>query len=146
MAEHIQKIQDREYAATIEGSSNTNGDEDEDNEAAPPARSTRGRGRGGRAARGGRGGGSTRGSGRGGQRRFVPTKLGVALIKGFDRMNFETSLGKPFLRKEMELKMKAICEGRTTKETVLQESIAQYRQVFMQTQEKLDVLRAVSVR
>jgi DNA topoisomerase III len=65
------------------------------------------------------------------------------LIKGFDRMNFETSLGKPFLRKEMELKMKAICEGRTTKEIVLQESIAQYRQVFMQTQEKLDVLRAV---
>lgn len=144
MAEHIQKIQDREYAATIEGSNNTAGDEDEDDEPAAPARSTRGRGRGGRAARGGRGGASTRGSGRGGQRRFVPTKLGVALIKGFDRMNFETSLGKPFLRKEMELKMKAICEGRTTKEIVLQESIAQYRQVFMQTQEKLDVLRAVS--
>ena len=74
---------------------------------------------------------------------FVPTQLGVALILGFDRMNFETSLGKPFLRREMELKMKAICEGRTTKDMVLQESIAQYRHVFMQTQEKLDVLRAV---
>lgn len=73
---------------------------------------------------------------------FVPTQLGVALILGFDRMNFETSLGKPFLRKEMELKMKAICEGRTSKEVVLRESIAQYRHVFMQTQEKLDVLRA----
>ena len=74
---------------------------------------------------------------------FVPTQLGVALILGFDRMNFETSLGKPFLRKEMELTLKAICEGRTSKAVVLRESIAQYRHVFMQTQEKLDVLRTV---
>lgn len=73
---------------------------------------------------------------------FIPTQLGVALIEGFDRMNFETSLGKPFLRKEMELKMKAICEGRTTKEAVLSESIRQYRQVYMQSQEKLAVLKA----
>lgn len=73
---------------------------------------------------------------------FVPTQLGVALILGFDRMNFETSLGKPFLRKEMELKMKAICEGRTSKELVLRESINQYRHVFTQTQEKLDVLKS----
>lgn len=74
---------------------------------------------------------------------FIPTQLGVALILGFDRMNFETSLSKPFLRKEMELKMKAICEGRITRQAVLRESIAQYRQVFLQSQEKLDVLRAV---
>lgn len=59
-------------------------------------------------------------------------------------MNFETSLGKPFLRKEMELKMKAICEGRTTKEVVLRESIGQYEEVFMQSKQKLDVLKAVS--
>ncbi|KAK0389099.1 hypothetical protein NLU13_2674 [Sarocladium strictum] len=141
MAEHIQKIQDREYVATIQGGSDTAADE-EDDEPEPASRSTRGRGRGGRATRGGRGAASSRGSGRGGQRRFVPTKLGVALIKGFDRMNFETSLGKPFLRKEMELKMKAICDGQTSKEVVLRESIAQYRHVFIQTQEKLDVLRA----
>ncbi|KAF4464184.1 hypothetical protein FALBO_8982, partial [Fusarium albosuccineum] len=82
---------------------------------------------------------------RGGIKVFVPTQLGVALILGFDRMNFETSLGKPFLRKEMELKMKAICEGRTSKEIVLRESIAQYRHVFMQSQEKLSVLRTVCI-
>ena len=75
---------------------------------------------------------------------FIPTKLGVALIDGFDRMNFETSLGKPFLRKEFELKMRAICEGRTTKQAVLQESIRQYRNVYMQSQEKLDILKSVS--
>ena len=74
---------------------------------------------------------------------FIPTKLGVALIEGFDRMNFETSLGKPFLRKEMELKMKAICDGRTTKQVVLNESIQQYRQVFMQSKQKLGVLKSV---
>ncbi|KAH8909523.1 prokaryotic type I DNA topoisomerase [Coniochaeta sp. PMI_546] len=74
---------------------------------------------------------------------FIPSALGCALIEGFDRMNFETSLGKPFLRKEMELKMKAICNGRTTKQTVLQESLTQYRQVYDQSQEQLGVLRAV---
>ncbi|KAK9435971.1 DNA topoisomerase III [Metarhizium brunneum] len=141
MAEHIQKIQDREYVATV-GNSATIASEDDDG---VQDRASSGRGRGRARARGGRAarGTSTSSSGRrGGVRVFIPTQLGVALILGYDRMGFETSLGKPFLRKEMELKMKAICEGRTTKEVVLRESITQYRQVFMQTQEKLDVLRA----
>lgn len=56
-------------------------------------------------------------------------------------MNFETSLGKPFLRKQMETKMKAICDGRMQKEVVLRETIAQYREVFTQTQEQLHVLK-----
>ncbi|KAF5027231.1 hypothetical protein F66182_647 [Fusarium sp. NRRL 66182] len=138
MAEHIQKIQDREYVATISRSGQAPADEDE-SDLGP---STRGRGRGSRGGRGGRGrGGASASGGRGGIKVFVPTQLGVALILGFDRMNFETSLGKPFLRKEMEIKMKAICEGRTNKEAVLRESLAQYRHVFGQSQEKLGVLR-----
>lgn len=140
MAEHIQKIQDREYVATVD---RAGGGNDAPEEPAPRT-ATRGRGRGRGGAARGRGGASAGGRGGGGQKVFVPTQLGVALILGFDRMNFENSLGKPFLRKEMELKMKAICEGRTTREAVLQESINQYRQVFLQSQEKLDVLRAVS--
>ncbi|KAM4057053.1 DNA topoisomerase domain-containing protein [Hirsutella rhossiliensis] len=136
MAEHIQKIQDREYVATTDRAGTASeGDGDEASEA--PAR---GRG-GGRSRRGGRGG-TVLAARKGGQKVFIPTQLGVALILGFDRMNFETSLGKPFLRKEMELKMKAICEGNTTREMVLRESIAQYRHVFMQSQEKLGVLRS----
>lgn len=126
MAEHIQKIQDREYVATITRSGQ--GEDEGEVEDGPAARGTRGRG-----SRGGRG-----------VKVFIPTQLGVALILGFDRMGFETSLAKPFLRKEMELKMKAICDGRTSKAAVLQESIAQYRHVFMQTQAKLDVLRQVT--
>lgn len=145
MAEHIQKIQDREYVATTVRSG-TVAEEDEGGEpdqAGAGSRGGRGRGRG-RGGRG-RGGAAATGGGRGGGLKvFVPTQLGVALILGFDRMNFDTSLGKPFLRKEMELKMKAICDGRTSKSTVLQESITLYRRVFEQSQEKIDVLRHVS--
>lgn len=89
-------------------------------------------------------GGGGGGRGGGGVKEFIPTSLGVALIMGFERMNFETSLGKPFLRKEMELKMKAICEGRTTRDAVLRESIASYRQVYDQSREEVNLLKAVS--
>jgi DNA topoisomerase III len=146
MAEHIQKIQDREYVRTTQhaGSSPTGGREGVDDGPAP--RPGRG-GRGNRVARGGRGGSRDGGGAvRGATSVFIPTQLGVALIEGFDRMNFETSLGKPFLRKEMELQMRGICEGRLTREVVLQESIRQYRRVFHQSSEKLDVLKTVSRR
>lgn len=142
MAEHIQKIQDREYVATIDRGRQASDDDGEPEE--PPTTNGRGRGGRGRGARGRGGSTASRGQ-RGGVKVFVPTQLGVALILGFDRMNFETSLGKPFLRKEMETKMKAICDGQTTKDIVLRESIAQYRHVFMQSQEKLQVLKSVSL-
>ncbi|KAF4997853.1 hypothetical protein FDECE_11971, partial [Fusarium decemcellulare] len=57
MAEHIQKIQDREYVATIDRSGQAPAD-DEESDAAPPARGGRGRRRGGRGGRG-RGGSSS---------------------------------------------------------------------------------------
>ncbi|UKZ88380.1 uncharacterized protein TrAFT101_004138 [Trichoderma asperellum] len=143
MAEHIQKIQDREYVATITRGNDAaeQGGDDEEANGAPAARGGgRGRGRGGRGR--GAGGGSARGGGRGsGLKVFVPTQLGVALILGFDRMSFEMSLGKPFLRKEMELQMKAIGEGSTTRRAVLDRSIAQYKQVFLQSQEQVGVLK-----
>ncbi|SPO00529.1 related to DNA topoisomerase III [Cephalotrichum gorgonifer] len=143
MAEHIQKIQDREYVnvVNLQGDSGAGEDAEEEGPATRGGRGGRGGGRG--SGRGGRGGAASSGAGRGkAGKYFVPTKLGVALILGFDRMNFETSLGKPFLRREMETKMKAICEGRTTKDAVLQESIGQYSRVFSQSQEKIDILRA----
>ena len=45
----------------------------------------------------------------------------------------------------MELKMKAICEGRKTRREVIEETVEQYRAVYIRTQQRLDVLRAVSV-
>lgn len=147
MAEHIEKIQVREYVQVV-GRAQQLGDgggDDEEAENVPTARGGRGgRGRGHRGGRGGRGGVAARGGGRQSVKVFIPTQLGVALIQGFDNMNHETSLGKPFLRKEMELKMKAICEGRMTKEQFLREEIHQYRNVFDQSMEQLDVLKAVS--
>lgn len=41
--------------------------------------------------------------------------------------------------------MKAICEGRKTKHEVVQETIEQYRAVYVRTQQHLNVLHAVSI-
>ncbi len=160
MADHIAKIQEREYAITRPKGG-----------AAGNAGSTtaRGRGRGRGGARGGRGGAAAghnggRGAAAGGVQEFIPTTLGVALIEGYDNVGIETSLSKPFLRKEvsdsgwgmlassrapanliqMELQMKAICEGRTTCNDVVQQNLDQYRAAFNRTVQQINVLKTVS--
>ena len=82
------------------------------------------------------------GGGRNTVQEFIPTKLGVALVEGYDNLGLDISVSKPFLRKEMELKMKAICEGRKSKTEVVQESLEQYREVFVKTQRGIQVLKA----
>ena len=145
MAEHIAKIKERQYVQTqprggggagiVENNNNNNNN-------------NRG-GRGGRGARGGgrgaRGGNNAGGRGGGGNsvQQFIPTTLGVALIEGYDSMGLETSLGKPFLRKEMEIKMKEICAGTKTRNDFVHETLEQYRDVFVRTQQQVDVLKAV---
>ncbi|KAK3379381.1 DNA topoisomerase [Lasiosphaeria ovina] len=146
MAQHIEKIQERQYVTTVERSGRA-ADQDADDDAGdpPPARGGRG-GRGGRGSRGrgrgGRGGGS--GGQGGGVKEFIPTSLGVALIEGFDRMHFDTSLGKPFLRKEMELQMRAICEGTSSKREFLEQNVAKFRNVYDQSNHEIHILKAVS--
>ncbi|KAF2486560.1 DNA topoisomerase [Neohortaea acidophila] len=148
MAEHIAKIKDRKYVETrSQGAAGRAGDDDiSDDDEPPPVNAGRGRGRG--RGRGGRGGAGANGRGAGttrGVQEFIPTTLGVALVEGYESMGFEISLTKPFLRKEMELKMKAICEGRKTRQEVVEETLAQYRVVYNRTQQRLEDLRA-SVR
>jgi DNA topoisomerase-3 len=101
MAEHIAKIQERLYAVaqpkTGGGAAGNAGNN---------AERGRGRGRGGargeRGGRGGRGGAAQNGGGgTSGVQEFLPTTLGIALIEGYDNVGFETSLSKPFLRKEV---------------------------------------------
>ncbi|KAI7663006.1 hypothetical protein KC322_g17165 [Hortaea werneckii] len=75
-----------------------------------------------------------------GVQEFIPTTLGMALVEGYDNMAFDISLTKPFLRKEMELKMKAICEGRKTKAEVVHETIEQYREVYLLSQRRMNAL------
>jgi hypothetical protein len=47
---------------------------------------------------------------------------------------------------QMELKMKAICEGRKTRQEVTRDTINQYRAVYVRTQQRLNVLKEVCVR
>lgn len=140
MAEHINTIKTREYVFTRPKGGGVGG-----NNAPAPARGGRGRGmRAGRGGRGGRGGAAVGGGSNGGVEEFIPSTLGVALVDGYDKMGHEISLSKPFLRKEMELRMKDICEGRLAGDAMLRESVRQYKRVFEQSKERLDLLKAVS--
>jgi DNA topoisomerase III len=46
---------------------------------------------------------------------------------------------------QMEIQMKAICEGRTTRNDVVQQSLEQYRAVYARTTQRMNILEAVSV-
>ena len=138
MAEHISKIKERQYVMTQSRTGTQTGSTN--------ARSGRG-GRGGRGhAGGGRGGSAAGGGSSGGSvQQFIPTTLGVALIEGYDGIGLETSLGKPFLRKEMEIKMKEICAGRKSRNDMVHETLEQYREAFVRTQQQVEVLKAVGL-
>lgn len=134
MAEHIAKIKERDYVKTQPRAGSARGD---------TINSRGARGGRGRGGRGGRGGGNVGGGGNSVQQ-FIPTTLGVALIEGYDNVGLDTSLGKPFLRKEMEIKMKEICAGTKTRHDFVHETLEQYREVFVRTQQQVEVLKAVS--
>lgn len=95
MAEHIAKIKERNYVMTRPKGGRDGGDGS--NGRMEGARLGRGRGHGSGSRASGRSGenGNT-----GGVQEFIPTTLGVALIEGYDNVGFDTSLSKPFLRKE----------------------------------------------
>jgi DNA topoisomerase-3 len=44
----------------------------------------------------------------------------------------------------MELQMKAICDGTTNRRDVVQQSLEQYRAVFVRTVQQMSVIKAVS--
>ncbi|KAK9765124.1 DNA topoisomerase, variant 3 [Basidiobolus ranarum] len=67
---------------------------------------------------------------------FVPSTLGIALVEGYDMIDFEMSLSKPFLRREMEINMKKICEGLQTKEIVIRRGVGMYRDVFIKSNDQ----------
>ena len=82
-----------------------------------------------------------RGTGRNAKQVFIPSELGVALVEGYDNLGLNVSVSKPLLRKEMELKMKEICDGRKSKTQVVHESLEQYRDVFIRTQRDMTSLK-----
>ncbi|XP_067928784.1 DNA topoisomerase 3-alpha-like [Watersipora subatra] len=60
--------------------------------------------------------------------KFIPGKLGMGLVEGYDALGFEFS--KPYLRAGLEADLKMICDGRRQKEDVLRDQIATYREKF----------------
>ncbi|KAF3085648.1 DNA topoisomerase [Orbilia oligospora] len=132
MAEHIEKIQQREYVFCISGGGKSTG-------------TTRGRGRG--RGRGGRdAGGSGRAEGGGGKNVFVPSNLGVALVEAYDTIAAEMSLSRPFLRKEMEVNMKRICKGELAREDVVHQCLEQYRGVYARVSQHLSTYREICAK
>lgn len=101
MAEHIAKIKERNYVVTRSRGGGSFATDDNDENGSTAGCGGRG-GRGGRArGRGGRTNGPLPPQGGNGNQEFIPTTLGVALIEGYENLNFQTSLSKPFLRKEV---------------------------------------------
>ncbi|KAL4808891.1 DNA topoisomerase [Aspergillus unguis] len=88
----------------------------------------------------------SRGGGRNATKVLIPTRLGIALILGYDNV-FATlpdspSLAKPFLRKQMELEMRAICAGTMLRAQVVQQNLDMYRELFIHTQRRMSILKA----
>ncbi|KAF9449670.1 prokaryotic type I DNA topoisomerase [Macrolepiota fuliginosa MF-IS2] len=61
---------------------------------------------------------------------LVPSTLGVALVEGYNHIGLEKSVCKPQLRRETERRMVQVCERRTTKQAMLEQSLQQYKEMF----------------
>ncbi|PYH40967.1 DNA topoisomerase 3 [Aspergillus saccharolyticus JOP 1030-1] len=88
---------------------------------------------------------NTRGGGRTAVKELIPTQLGIALVEGYDNvfagMPNNPSLSKPFLRKEMETRMREICAGSRVRQEVVQESLDMYREYFVHTNRRINALK-----
>ncbi|GMM52728.1 DNA topoisomerase 3 [Starmerella bacillaris] len=64
---------------------------------------------------------------------FEPTKLGIALVQGYDKLKLENSLTKPFLRRDTEIEVSKVASGAKRKADVLQKLVKIYEKVFIET-------------
>ncbi|GJJ12157.1 hypothetical protein Clacol_006398 [Clathrus columnatus] len=69
---------------------------------------------------------------------LIPSKLGIGLVEGYNKIGFEKSLSKPQLRRETERRMVQICDGNTSKQEMLNQSIEQYREVFLRARNEFN--------
>ncbi|SCV04784.1 LAMI_0H19086g1_1 [Lachancea mirantina] len=58
---------------------------------------------------------------------LIPTILGISLVHGFEEIGLEDSFAKPFLRRQMEVDLKLICEGEKRKLQVIDDLISRYQ-------------------
>ncbi|KAI4501555.1 hypothetical protein M0802_003432, partial [Mischocyttarus mexicanus] len=69
---------------------------------------------------------------------FMPSKLGIGLVMGYDNMGF--SMSKPNLRADLEKDLKLICDGQKDPKLVLQDQITKYRDVFKLAMERANLI------
>ena len=62
--------------------------------------------------------------------RFVPTRLGVALVEALDQLGLELSLTQPKIRAKLERDLSSICSGQLSKIQVIHESKEMYKNVY----------------
>lgn len=74
------------------------------------------------------------------QKVLQPTVLGRSLVHGFEEIGLEESFSKPFLRRDMELVLKDICEGKKSKREVLNHILSIYISCYDQTTAELNKL------
>ncbi|SCV72038.1 BQ2448_4732 [Microbotryum intermedium] len=67
----------------------------------------------------------------GGTEYLVPSTLGIGLVEGYNAIGFDKSLSKPYLRRLTERRMDEICQGTKTKTQVIDETLDEYRQMFI---------------
>ncbi|KAG1501985.1 hypothetical protein G6F47_004716 [Rhizopus delemar] len=72
---------------------------------------------------------------------FKPLTLGIALVLGYNEIGLESSLNKPYLRREMEADLKSICEGRKSPDEVSDRSLYLYRQMFLRVSTEFDKIK-----
>ncbi|SCU89392.1 LAME_0E03268g1_1 [Lachancea meyersii CBS 8951] len=61
---------------------------------------------------------------------LIPTTLGVSLVHGFEAIGLEDSFAKPFLRRQMEVDLKMICDGNKNRAEVVNDLISKYQDYY----------------
>ncbi|SCU96697.1 LAFA_0G07624g1_1 [Lachancea sp. 'fantastica'] len=61
---------------------------------------------------------------------LIPTTLGVSLVHGFEAIGLEDSFAKPFLRRQMEVDLKMICDGLKNRNEVVNDLITKYQDYY----------------
>jgi len=62
------------------------------------------------------------------QQKFLPTKLGIALVEGYNSMGYQ--LNKPDLRREMEFECNLVASGQKTKGQIIAPILAKMQECF----------------
>lgn len=61
----------------------------------------------------------------------MPTRLGLSLVEVYAHLGID--LHKPFLRAQMESDMKAIADGKKSKQEIYSECLKEMRKIFVRT-------------